>query len=306
MRQTEGRRPRLADRGLCALLTVSGLLGSGWSKPVPAQETRPKPPTAQPAEHTRPEATAFKATGGIDPKVIASWERAGARFGWEVPVYGDYFSKTPLTTQVMIRRPESGPALAAFSAMERHVKGLQDLPPPQAPFALDLRRVQLTEGEVKALVRFQHLQSLTLIDTKIQDHSLKELARLRQLQILILGGNRITDAGLKALAGLKDLQMLSLGATDIRGPGLKELEGLPKLRTLRLYGFQGPDAVCRDLAELKQLHVLDLHLTHITDAGLQELARLKELELLIVAGTDVTDAGLAEIRKKLPRCHVLR
>ena len=278
----------------CALLALGVCLGGCGRSPAP------------PKEGSLPATTVFKATGGIDPKVIASWEQAGARFGWEVPVYGDYTSKTPLETKFMTERPGEGPALPAFSAVERHVKRLQDLPPPQAPFALHLQRSRLTEGELKALARFQSLQSLTLIGVEIRDDNLNELGRLRQLQILILGGNRITDAGLKALAGLDDLRMLSLGANNVRGPGLKELEGLQKLRTLRLYGLKVPDAICRDLAELKQLRVVDLHLTSITDAGLRELARLKELELLNVAATNVTDAGLAEIRKELPRCHVQR
>jgi hypothetical protein len=300
--------PRLADWGppTCALLALSWCLGGCGRSPVPSTESSPGPPAAQPAGGTRPEATAFEATGGIDPKVVASWEQAGARFGWEVPVYGDYSSQTPLETTIVPRRPAEGPALPAFSAAERHVRGLPDLPPPQAPFALDLRRSPLTDAELIALARFQHLQSLTLIDVGIQDHSLEELGHLRQLQILSLGGNRITDAGLKALAGLEALKMISLGATNIRGPGLKELGARQKLRTLRLYGLNVPNAVWRDLAELRQLRVLDLHLTNITDAGLRELARLKELELLNVALTGVTDAGLAAIRKELPRCRVQR
>jgi hypothetical protein len=134
-------------------------------------------------------------------------------------VYGDYSSNTPFETNFVRKRPREGPALPAFSAAERHVKRLEELPPPQAPFALDLRRSRLTESELKALARLEHLQSLTLIDVGIQDDNLAELGRLRQLQILILGGNRIADAGLKALAELKELKMLSLGATDVRGQG---------------------------------------------------------------------------------------
>jgi hypothetical protein len=250
---------------------------------------------------------AFEATGGIDPELVAAWKQAGLRFGWHVHLYGTFTGKTPFSVDFLAKRREKEPALPAFSAKGVSIKGLQDLPVPEVPFALHLQGVPLTEGDVKALARFPQLQSLALIDCGLRDTSLKDLGALQQLQDLVLNANRITDAGLKELAGLTNLKLLSLGANDdIRGPGLKDLAGLPKLETLSMFGIRTPNAVCKELAQFKQLRVLDLNLSKVNDEGLKELAQLEGLELLNVAATQVTDAGLAEIRKALPKCLVQR
>jgi hypothetical protein len=291
---------------VCALLVLGVLVGGCQRSAVTPKEGSSGDVTTPSTGGIKPGPKPFEATGGIDPKVISAWEKAGARFGWEVPVYGDFKSKTPFETNIVFSRPEMPPALPAFSALKGALKRLPDLPAPQAPFALDLSHSPLSEADLKALARFRHLQSLTLIDTGIRDASLKDLSGLDQLQTLILSGNRISDAGVKELAGLTDMKMVSLGRTDIRGTGLKELTGLDKLATLRLFGFHVPDTACKELVGLKQLQVLDLHLSEVTNTGLKELVQLKRLELLNVAATSVTDAGVTEFRKALPDCHVQR
>lgn len=308
MQTPERRTPRLAPRrfSACALLALGVFVGGCQRNATPPRGGGAALPEAQPTGSTEPKPPAFEATGGIDPKVIAAWEQAGATFGWEVPGYGGASGKTLLETQFMAARPKAPPYLPAFSAGKQGLPGLSSLPSPEAPFALGLHGSPLTEADLEALPRFRNLRSLSLVATELRDARLRALGGLQQVEVLKLGGNRISDAGLKELAGLKGLKFLTLGVTNVRGPGLKELAGLPKLETLRLYSLDAPDAVCKWAAGVKQLRALDLHLSKLTDTGLKELAPLKELDWLNVVATDVTDAGVAEIRKALPKCQVQR
>jgi internalin A len=188
-------------------------------------------------------------TGGIDPQVIAAWEKAGAQLGW---LSRDEFgSLTSLTWSPA--RSQGSAAIPVFGVFGPIPQGLKDLPAPAVPFGLCLASAPVTDADLKELSRFQQLQWLDLKNTGDSDAGLKELAGLKQLKSLDLSSTKISDAGLKELAGLKQLQSLDLSGTKISDVGLKEMAGL------------------------KQLQSLDLSSTKISDAGLKELAQLKQL-----------------------------
>jgi len=83
---------------------------------------------------------AFEATSGIDPKVIAAWERAGAQFGWLV------WSPDPVgSPQFAAVRGTQTRSLPAFKfkgdlfEKPQITRELGDLPEPTAPFAVDFQ-----------------------------------------------------------------------------------------------------------------------------------------------------------------------
>ncbi len=55
-----------------------------------------------------------------------------------------------------------------------------------------------------------------------------------------------------------------------------------------------------------EVQKLDLGTTKATDAGLKELAGLKHLQTLDLRNTKVTYAGVEVLRKKLPKCKILK
>ena len=70
-------------------------------------------------------------TGGIDPKVVEAWEKAGASFGW----LSQENSGSP---QFNANRPQDMLAIPAFRPGPAGVAKLKDLPAPAVPFGLDL------------------------------------------------------------------------------------------------------------------------------------------------------------------------
>jgi internalin A len=217
-----------------------------------------------------------KETGGIEPKVVEAWKKAGAQFGWLAHEMG---SSGPTFTP---DRPKNPQAVPAFRIEAQTLPKVKDLPVPAVPFGLDFSSVMATDADLKNIAGFTKLHILDLFMTTITDEGVKELAKLDQLHALYLDSTKIGDVGIKAVAGMKALKVLSLFDTKITDVGMKELAGL------------------------KQLQLLDLGNTKITDKGLKELVNLKRLEKLALDGTQVMDAGVAELQKALPKCKIDR
>jgi hypothetical protein len=222
-------------------------------------------------------AGADKDTGGIDPKVVAAWEKAGAEFGWMSVDENGLLYFVP-------ERPKGVPAVPTFTAKKGESSlPLRELPAPGAPFGLKMFGLEpLTDADWKALAGFEHLHSLSIMFMGVTDARVKELAGLPKLQVLVLDHSQVSGTGVKELARLKQLQVLSLGATKVGDADLKELAGL------------------------KQLRVLGLDVNKIGDAGLKELAALSQLRVLGLSNTQVTDQGVAELKKALPKVQIQR
>src|SRR5262249_52116183 len=131
--------------------------------------------------------------------VKASWEKAGAVFGWvSVDPHGY------LVWQPGEEQPRAG-ALPGFRFDVFPAGGLKGLTPPEVAFGLWLEASRVTDADLKALAGLKELQALSLWYTQVTDAGVKELAGLERLRWLNLGSTRVTDAGLKGLAGLKEL-----------------------------------------------------------------------------------------------------
>lgn len=109
---------------------------------------------------------------------------------------------------------------------------------------------RITGSGMGTLGGLQHLETLYLVNTSLDDAGLAHVGHLRSLKTLHLGRTHISDAGLKALEPLKNLQTLSLGNTGISDAGLVELRNVRSLSTI----------ILRD--------------TRTTPRGIQELQRM--------------------------------
>ncbi|HYV36132.1 MAG TPA: HEAT repeat domain-containing protein, partial [Gemmataceae bacterium] len=194
-------------------------------------------------------APAKAAHGGIDPKVVTAWEKAGGQFGWMTDV------SNALGVDFTKGRPPDPVVQAGFWFPNAPPPGaMASLPAPSVPFGLHF---SLTRGK----------------QGNVTDAHVKELVGLKQMEALYLHcNNQVSDAGLKSLAGLSQLHTLDLGWTNVTDKGLKELARLKQLRRLNVGGAPLTDAGMKELGALKQLEKLDVSWMPVTDAGLKELA----------------------------------
>src|SRR5438093_11086169 len=115
--------------------------------------------------------------GGIQPTVVAAWEKAGAKFVW--------FDKSRQYAVRSTKPKDGGNALPGFGFFRGAPSEFSALPAPGVPFGLIVSQV-------------------------ISDENIKGLGGLRQLVTLIMIGTGVTDAGLKELAGLRRVLALHL------------------------------------------------------------------------------------------------
>jgi len=91
--------------------------------------------------------------------------------------------------------------------------------------ALELHRIEVTEGMLTAVARLKSLELLEFAECSIEStQSLGKLAALRKLDALFVEHTNIDDAGLDALATLPALETLGLsGCTGFTENGLRRL-----------------------------------------------------------------------------------
>lgn len=136
---------------------------------------------------------------------------------------------------------------------------------------LDRDRLAITPEAIESLARFQHLESLSLWGTTVDDDDIKRLA------------------------GLRKLRVIDLTFTDVTGASLRTLSSFTELISVRLEGCNVKDEHLAPLAEMPQLAMLYLGRTKVSDAGLKHLRGLKNLNLLQLSDCTITDAGLASL-----------
>lgn len=87
---------------------------------------------------------------------------------------------------------------------------------------------QVTDSELRHLVRLRSLKSLLVIDTEVTDDGLEHLRGLTSVQDLSLFNTPITDAGLEHLKPLVNLRHLDLEHTKATVEGVRLLrQSLP-------------------------------------------------------------------------------
>jgi len=98
---------------------------------------------------------------------------------------------------------------------------------------MDLTAKPVGNGDLAAIGRHLHLQTLWLTKTGVTDAGLVDLRSLRQLRVLGLARTGITDAGLKHLAAIKSLREIWIYPTKVSEAAVDELKtALPGVRVI--------------------------------------------------------------------------
>ena len=102
--------------------------------------------------------------------------------------------------------------------------------PPHELNSSDHRKKNCTAGQASSGTRrLEHLESLWLANTKINDSGLIILRGVRGLKLLSLTNTNVTDAGLVHLDDWKCLRKLDLTGTHVTDDGVAQLQQkLPK------------------------------------------------------------------------------
>lgn len=95
--------------------------------------------------------------GGIEPNVVAAWEKAGARFGWFTNVQFGVFDLIDRPSRVRPEKLGGNPAVPSFAMnISPPVGSLETLPKPAVPFGLSFAGRKVTDGWMKELAAFPH------------------------------------------------------------------------------------------------------------------------------------------------------
>ena len=98
---------------------------------------------------------------------------------------------------------------------------------------MDLTAKPVGNGDLAAIARHLHLQTLWLTKTGVTDAGLADLQPLRQLRVLGLARTGITDAGLKHLAAIKSLREIWIYPTKVSEDAVDDLKtALPGVRVI--------------------------------------------------------------------------
>ncbi len=172
-----------------------------------------------------------------------------------------------------------------------HLGGLEHLS------TLGLAGTAIDDGALGALRELPALSSLDLAETQITGEGLVQLAGLPALWSLNLYGCvHLRAEGLRALRRLRTLSDLNLGRCGLlTDTALALVRPLTSLTTLALEGLPITDAGVLYLLDLPALTALDLSWTGVGDAGVARLAASRGLRDLALAGTRVSDAAMGHL-----------
>src|SRR5262249_29368717 len=123
------------------------------------------------------QAVAAQDTAGIDAKVIAAWEKAGATFGWL------WYADAGLP-QFTAERPKGMTAMPGFDVRSMRWQLAGPLPIPAVPFALYVAGRSGGPGFVPRLPGLSQASALILDGATFSLADLKELAGLKHLRLL--------------------------------------------------------------------------------------------------------------------------
>ncbi len=146
---------------------------------------------------------------------------------------------------------------------------------------MDFSKSNISDDDLKYLVRYKLLGNLNLSDTQISDEGLEHLKAADSIGFLFLGGTKVTDEGMIHLKKHKGLVVLGLNNTRITDKGLAYLKELPRLSQLMVH--RG---------------------TKVTEAGLVHLKSFPALTSLSVDKANFSEASLNELRRALPDCRI--
>jgi hypothetical protein len=136
---------------------------------------------------------------------------------------------------------------------------------------------------------------------------LKKLVNFKNLSSISLSGSGLTDTGLSYIVQCERVEHLNLQSTEITNQGLAHLQQLKNLKELRLKENEQLDDTCIPFLNLCQgLVDLQIHETSITEEGLRNLniSGLKQI-VIDVWQDNFTYDFLIGYSEKYPECQVI-
>jgi len=132
---------------------------------------------------------------------------------------------------------------------------------------------------------------------EVTDDDLKHVARLTSLHHVELEGTDISTAGVKNLEPLKNLLFLGVDKTLIKGDALKSIGKHTTLVNL-VIGHNDIDEECyKDLLGLKNLTNLQVDNTHLSEKGFSYIVKLPNLLVIKMSGNNrITDKTMAKLQ----------
>jgi len=155
-----------------------------------------------------------------------------------------------------------------------------------------------TSEQMKAILVFPTLESLTLEGPDVTDELTPQIAELTSLTSLALRNTLIGDKGIAHFTTLKSLKVIDLRvSSQVSDASMETLAKLPALRAVRVNHVTNlTDAGITGLLAIPQLTELDIrNCRGITEAGIEQLAKKDTLRTLKVGGPDVDDDVLGVI-----------
>lgn len=155
-----------------------------------------------------------------------------------------------------------------------------------------------TSEQMKAILIFPTLESLTLEGPDVADELAPRIAQLTSLTSLVFRNTLIGTAGIEHLSTLKSLKTIDLRDSPyVDDASMKTLAELSELRAVRLNGVAKlTDAGIGALLALPRLSELDIrNCREVTKAGIEQLAEKETLRTLKTGGPKVNDDVLAVV-----------
>ncbi|MEY2398110.1 MAG: hypothetical protein QOJ00_1284 [Actinomycetota bacterium] len=160
----------------------------------------------------------------------------------------------------------------ALAAMGNDLSGLDQMENRQL-WRLDLRRTDVDDDALQAIVRFNCLEHLDLANTRVTDASVPRLATLPKLRVLNLAECTITDAAVAGLAAIPTLEELSLFGTKVTDAGIEALAFHPVLAILDLRDTAVTTDGLPPILTIPELH--ELRLPHRALKAHRRIAELR-------------------------------
>ncbi len=173
---------------------------------------------------------------------------------------------------------------------------------------LDLSETAVTSKGLAVVSSMPALESLGILQTKVDDAGLAALSGCHRLRHLDIQHTAVTGEGLAHLAGLPKLSNLTLGQSPARDEHLAFLKELPALRELAL--VECPNLIGTFAAHLaagtprlSRLHIVNCP---VKSEPLIQLRALKNLSSIGLLRTTVTPEGEQRLRKAMPDTTIVR
>lgn len=162
----------------------------------------------------------------------------------------------------------------------------------------------VTDSQMKFILRMSNLKKLDLRYTAISDDGLLSIGRMNQLVSLDLSGTDVTSQGMNSLRGLKKLKELSLDKTQVDDAGMAAISSLNSLEKLSLEDGSISNRGLEHIGHLSELKLLSIHnMETVNEDGLRHLEGLKELETLYLC-VPVTAKGVSSLKKMTGLKHL--